>query len=156
MSEILQYVITSLFSLLAGGGIGSIFYFKQQRKLKDAEVKAAEASVKSEEITNLAASNDEWIKLYHESEEKCADLQNKLSELVNRLEEIHNAKKELWEKYSNSQVECSKKDLVINELNWYRCELNGCPYRKPPRKFGSQDFPKDGINPAENPDENYL
>ncbi len=51
MSEILQYVITSLFSLLAGGGIGSIFYFKQQKKLKEMEVKAAEASVKSDEIT---------------------------------------------------------------------------------------------------------
>ena len=142
MSEILQYVITSLFSLLAGGGIGSIFYFKQQKKLKEMEVKAAEANVKSDEITNLAASNDEWIKLYHESEEKCADLQTRYDTLVNRLEEVHNAKKELWEKYSNSQVECSKKDLVINELNWYKCEINGSPIENPPENSGLKIFLK--------------
>ena len=156
MSEILQYVITSLVTLLAGGGIGSIFFFRQQRKLKDLEVKAQEADVKSDEISNLSASNEEWIKLYDKVQAENDELKNRISEFVDKLEEVHNSKKELWERFSNCQMESSKKDLVINELNWYRCELNGCPYRKPPRKFGDQDFPKDALNPETHPDPECL
>ena len=61
-----------------------------------------------------------------------------------------------WDRYSDSRAECNKKDMVIAELNWYRCEVNGCPYRKPPRKFGDTDFPKDGVDPNEHPDPDYV
>ena len=56
MSEILSLIITGVLSALTTGGIGSIFYFKQNRKLKDAEVKAADADIKTVEISNLSSS----------------------------------------------------------------------------------------------------
>ena len=78
MSEILQLVITSLISIIGTGGIGSIFYFKLQKRAKEAEVKAVEVDVKTKEITNLSASNEEWIKLYN----NCLAEKEKLREVV--------------------------------------------------------------------------
>ena len=79
MSEILTYVITALITFITTGGFGSIFYFRLQKRMKLAEVKAAEVEVKSAEITNLSASNEEWIKLYH----NCLEEKNKLPLLRN-------------------------------------------------------------------------
>lgn len=145
MSEILQLVITSLISIIGTGGIGSIFYFKLQKRAKEAEVKAVEVDVKTKEITNLSASNEEWIKLYN----NCLAEKEKLREVVlimsNKITEGQKQKDSAWEKYSDCRTESNKKDLVISELNWYRCEVNGCPYRRPPRKYGEIDFPKDGV-----------
>lgn len=156
MSEILQYVITSVITFLTTGGIGSIFYFRLQKRMKLAEIKAAEVEVKSAEIANLSASNEEWIKLYSSCVEEKEKLENILSMATEKLEEAYKSKDLAWEQYSDCRLECAKKDLVISELNWYRCEVNGCPYRKPPRKYGDMDFPKNAINPIENPDPNVL
>ena len=145
MSEILQLVITSLISIIGTGGIGSIVYFKLQKRAKEAEVKAVEVDVKTKEITNLSASNEEWIKLYN----NCLAEKEKLREVVlimsDKITEVQKQKDSAWEKYSDCRTESNKKDLVISELNWYRCEVNGCPYRRPPRKYGEIDFPKDGV-----------
>lgn len=156
MSEILNEVITGVVTFLLTGGLGSIFYFKLQKRLKEAEVRAAEVEVKSAEITNLSASNEEWIKLYHNCLEEKTKLEEAMTTMSDRLDEAYKAKDLALDRYSDSRSECNKKDMVIAELNWYRCEVNGCPYRKPPRKFGEMDFPKDAINPVENPDPNYI
>lgn len=152
LSETLGYI----FTFISGGGLVGIFYWKLNKKLKALEVKAAEVDVKSAEISNLSASNEEWVKLYH----NCLEEKNKLEETVatmtDRLDEAYRAKDVALDRYSDSRTECNKKDMVIAELNWYRCEVNGCPYRKPPRKFGEMDFPKDAVNPIEHPDPDYI
>lgn len=163
-SEILlTYVIPNLITFLATGGLGSIFYFKLQKKLKQTEVKAAEVDVKShevevksQEINNLSASNEEWIKLYHNCVEEKTKLAEELANMTDKLDEVYRSKDVAWNRYSDTRSECNKKDMVIAELNWYRCEVNGCPYRRPPRKFGEMDFPKDAVDPTENPDPNYI
>lgn len=156
MSEILQYVITSLITFLTTSGIGSFLYFRLQKRLKLAEVKAAEVEVKSSEISNLSASNEEWIKLYNQSMEENHQLKEQLQAQVEKIDELYKSKDIAWERYSTARLECNKKDLVIKELTWYKCEINGCPYRKPPRQYGDMDFPKDAVNPVENPDPNVL
>lgn len=156
MSEILLQVLGYVFTFLGGGGLMSIFYFKLNKRLKAAEVKAAEVDVKTREITNLSASNEEWIKLYHNCFEEKTKLEGALADMTNKLEDVYRSKDAAWDRYSDSRSECNKKDMVIAELNWYRCEVNGCPYRKPPRKFGEMDFPKDAVNPVENPDPDYI
>ena len=156
MSEILQYVITSLITFLTTGGIGSILYFKLQKRLKIAEAEAAEVEVKSNEISNLSASNEEWIKLYNKSVEENNQLKEQIQHQNEKIDELYKSKDIAWERYSETKSECNKKDLVINEMNWYRCEINGCPYRKPPRNYGEMELPKDAINPVENPDPNVL
>ena len=163
MSELLTYVITSVVSMLCTGGLGSIIYFKQQKKLKAAEVRAAEVDiksheveVKSQEISNLSNSNAEWIRLYNETKEEKLRLEEQLAAATDKLDEIYKSKDMAWDRYSDSRAECNKKDMVIAELNWYRCEVNGCPYRKPPRKYGEMEFPKDAIDPIEHPDPEYI
>lgn len=160
MSEILQYVLTGLLTFLTTGGLGSIFYIKQSKKLKAAEVKAAELDVQAQKIENLSRTNDEWQKLYNSCLEDKRALEEKLAEGIKIVEEKNDeAQREkdmLWEKYLDCKQECSQKELYISELNWYRCEVNGCPYRRPPRKFGEMNFPKDAVNPEENPDPDVL
>lgn len=156
MSEILLQVLGYVFTFLTGGGLMSIFYFRLNKRLKAAEVKAAEVDVKTREISNLSASNEEWIKLYHNCMEEKTKLEGALADMTNKLDDVYRSKDAAWDRYSDSRSECNKKDMVIAELNWYRCEVNGCPYRKPPRKFGEMDFPKDAVNPIENPDPDYI
>lgn len=152
LSNLLGYILTFIF----GGGLMSIFYFRLNKRLKAAEVKAAEVDIKTREISNLSASNEEWIKLYNNCSEEKAKLEADIEKLSDRLDEIYKSKDAAWDRYSDSRSECNKKDMVIAELNWYRCEVNGCPYRRPPRKFGEMDFPADAVNPIENPDPDYV
>ena len=177
MSEILTYVITSLITFLTTGGIGSIFYFKLQKRTKEAEVrtkeaevrrneaeaKAAEVDIKTREINNLSssiqnlsASNEEWIRLYNNCQAEKEKLEKTLEETTKRFDEIYKTKENIYERYMDCKSDCNKKDMVINELNWYRCEVNGCPYRKPPRRYGEMDFPKDAVSPIEHPDPDYI
>lgn len=143
--EILQIILTGLLTFLTTGGIGSIFYFKQSKKLKDAEVTSAH-------IENEARTNEEWQKINAAKDEQITSLQNKINELEEsikqknmRIEELNNSKESAWEETSKCKIQSAKKDRIIAEINWYRCEVNGCPYRKPPRKYGTFDFPKDAV-----------
>ena len=76
--------------------------------------------------------------------------------MTDKLDEAYKMKDAAMDRYGDSRTECNKKDMVIAELNWYKCEVNGCRYRKPPRKYGEMDFPKDAINPIEHPDPEYI
>lgn len=156
MSDILQNVITAIITFLTTGGLGSILYFRLQKRAKAAEVKAAEAEVEANEISNLSASNEEWIKLYNDAKEENRQLKESVKEKDDKISELYASKDAAWEKYSDCRMECNQKELLVNELNWYRCEIDGCPYRKPPRRYGDMEFPKDGLNPLEHPDPNVL
>lgn len=153
MSEILQNIILPfLSSAILTGGIGSIFYIRQNRKLKEFEVKAAELENKNKEITNVSAVNEEWetfTKNIREENQTLRDEKHSQDEIINNLndkiEKLNLSREEAWEKYSDCRIECAKKDRIISELNWYRCEINNCPYRKPPRKFGDFDFPENAV-----------
>lgn len=143
--EILQIIITSLLTFVTTGGIGSFFYVKQQKKLKESEIKSAE-------IANESSTNAEWEKLCEKKdddierlEKKIELLEESIKEKDSKIEELNQSKENAWEDTSKAKIQSAKKDRIITELNWYRCEVNGCPYRKPPRKYGTFDFPKDGV-----------
>ena len=55
MSDILLQLLGYLGTFIGGGGLVGIFYFKLNKRLKVAEVKAAESDVKTKEIANLSA-----------------------------------------------------------------------------------------------------
>lgn len=145
MSEILQEIIPSVITVLITGGVGSIFYFRLNKKLKESEVKSAELDNKSKEISNLASIDSEWEKISNKLTEEKESLSNKVENLENKIEKLNRSKEHAWEEYSASRIECARKDRLISELNWYRCEINGCPYRKPPRKYGDSDFPENAV-----------
>ena len=148
--EILQMIITGLLTFMTTGGIGSFFYMKQQKKLKESEIKSAE-------IANEASTNTEWEKLCNKKDDSIQKLEDKIDELEEmikeknkKIEELNLSKENAWEETSKCKIQSAKKDRIISEINWYRCEVNGCPYRKPPRKYGTFDFPKDAIVIDEN------
>lgn len=152
MSEILSIVLTGVISILGTTGIGSIFFIRQNRRLKDAEVKAADIENLKAAVEAAASSNEEWQKLYNQALDEKAELKEENKALNEKLDKYQESKEDAWQKYSDCKILCEKKERKIADLEWYRCEINGCPYRKPPRKFGDLDFPGDGINPVENPD----
>lgn len=161
MSEILQEVIVGVLTCVTTGGLGSIFYLKQQKKLKEFEVKAAELENKNKEINNVASVNTEWEKIANklsaERTELIDDIHRQLEvikELQSKIDNANVSKDKAWEMYSNCRIDCAKKDRLISELNWYRCEINGCPYRKPPRKYGDFDFPENAVVKTDN-DKNF-
>jgi hypothetical protein len=156
MSDTLLQVLGYILTFVGGGGLMSIFYFRLNKRLKAAEVKSAEVDVKTKEIANLSASNEEWQKLYRNCFEEKTKLEEALADMTDKLDEVYRSKDVAWDRYSDCRAECSKKDMVIAELNWYRCEVNGCPYRKPPRRYGEMEFPKEAIDPTEHPDPNYV
>lgn len=145
MSELLREIVVGLVTFITTGGLGSIMYFKLQKRLKQAEVKAAE-------IDNFSSINAEWEKitnkLTNEREELVKELHDQaetIKELQDKIDSINTSKEAAWDECSKSKIECAIKDKLISELNWYRCEINGCPYRKPPRIYGEFEFPSDGV-----------
>ena len=156
MSDILLQLLGYFGTFIGGGGLVGIFYFKLNKRLKAAVVKSAEVDVKTKEIANLSASNEEWQKLYHNCFEEQIKLKETLASIGDKLGEAYEMKDAAMDRYGDCRTECNKKDMVIAELNWYKCEVNGCPYRRPPRKYGEMDFPKDAVNPLEHPNPDYI
>ena len=143
--EILQMIITGLLTFLTTGGIGSFLYIKQSKKLKESEVKAAE-------IQNESSTNEEWKKICEKKdddirrlEQKIENLEENIKEKDKKIEELNLSKENAWEETSKTKIQSAKKDRIISEINWYRCEVNGCPHRKPPHRYGTFDFPKDTV-----------
>ena len=156
MSDILQLVLTAVLSVLTTGGIGSIFFFRQNKKLKNAEVKSADLENLKRAVEATAASSEEWRKLYEKVLEEYEGSNKEIDRLNDKIELLHEAKENSWEEVTKYKVLCEKKEREIKEHEWYRCEINGCPYRRPPRVYGDMDFPKGGLSPVENPDPNVL
>ena len=134
MSEILTYVITSAITFLTTGGLASIIFFKQHKKLKESEVKAAEVDiksheveVKSQEINNLSASNEEWIKLYHNCVEEKTKLEEALANMTDKLDEVYRSKDIAWDRYSDSRAECNKKERMPLQASSKKVRRDGLP-----------------------------
>jgi len=111
--------ISTIFTMIVG--TGGILFYKQGKRLKAAEAAAAEKDVLRRDLENQKSTNDEWIRLYNETKTELLSSQTKVNELQNKLQK-------------SIEVEGHQR-LVINDLTWSRCIVNGCPNRVPPRNF---------------------
>lgn len=118
MIEIIA-IISTLFTLIVG--TGGILFYKQSKRLKAAEAAAAEKDVFKRDLENQKSTNDEWIRLYEETKEALEKAQSKMYELNTKLQKA-------------TELEGQQR-LVINNLTWSRCVVNGCAKRTPPRDF---------------------
>lgn len=118
MTEIIA-IISTLFTLVVG--TGGILFYKQSKRLKAAEAAAAEKDVLKLDLENQKSTNDEWIRLYEETKEALEKAQSKVNELNTKLQKA-------------TEIEGQQR-LVINDLTWSRCIVNGCTKRTPPRNF---------------------
>lgn len=118
MTEIIA-IISTLFTLIVG--TGGILFHKQSKRLKAAEAAAAEKDVLKRDLENQKSTNDEWIRLYEETKEALEKAQSKVNELNTKLQKA-------------TELEGQQR-LIINDLAWSRCIVNGCSKRTPPRNF---------------------
>ena len=118
MAEIIV-IISTLFTLIVG--TGGILFYKQSKRLKAAEAAAAEKDVLKRDLENQKSTNDEWIRLYEETKEALEKAQLKVNELNTKLQKA-------------TELEGQQR-LIINDLAWSRCMVNGCSKRMPPRNF---------------------
>lgn len=118
MTEIIV-IISTLFTLIVG--TGGILFYKQSKRLKSAEAAAAEKDVLKRDLENQKSTNDEWIRLYEETKEALEKAQLKVNELNTKLQKA-------------TELEGQQR-LIINDLAWSRCIVNGCSKRMPPRNF---------------------
>lgn len=132
ITEIIISLIGLLSTLLVGGGI---LFYKQNKKFKEAEasLKKAESNlmekdVLAKDLQNAKSTTEEWVKLYEEQKSYSKRLEEKLqvqNDEIKTKNRIINDYKELD----------TKQRLLITNLNWARCEVNGCEKRRPPRDF---------------------
>jgi hypothetical protein len=113
--EWISVIVSSIATLvgLVGGGVG-IFFWQENKALKQAEVKDQLVDVELKEA-------DEWHKLYNEQKEKCDAKSAENRELYNEIAQLKEDK--------------SKLKFKIQQLNWYKCCDNACDKRQPPRDF---------------------
>lgn len=118
MTEIIV-AISSIFTLIVGGG--GVLFYRQSKRLKAAEAAAAEKDVLKRDLENQKSTNDEWIRLYDETKTELINAQKRINDLTDKLQKA----KELE----------GHQRLIINDLTWSRCVVNGCTKRQPPRNF---------------------
>lgn len=120
----IENILQILTLLVSGGIVGQIAFFNS-RKRKEA------AAATKEEDDNVRAYADEWKELYeHEHAEHLEDrkvLNGKIDSLFGELSE---------QRAQMRRLKDEKNDLLLrtHELEWNRCEVNGCSRRRPPRK----------------------
>lgn len=116
-------IVSAICSIIGALGGGGIMYYKQTRRLKEAEVEAKQS--------------DEWKKLYEKSDAEASEKNKKIDELYAERQGMYN---KLIEKDSI----IARKDIEIERLKFTRCFVNGCKRRRPPREYEYYDE-KDNI-----------
>lgn len=126
ISSIVITIITGLFGLISGG---SILYYRQDRKLKEVEAKRQEAELVSAQKLARAERDErqsqEWKRLYDESKE---DSREKLEQIKALTDDRDNWRMEC----ANRDVLIVQKEMEIQRLTFYKCDLLECTNRRPP------------------------
>lgn len=120
--ELINVVISAISTLvgLAGGGVG-IYFWRESRELKRAEVR-------QKEIENELHQAD-W------ATERLKETESKVRELLTRIEELY---KRIGELKDENRVLESEKDnfkFLSQKMQWFRCDVNKCSKRQPPRNY---------------------
>lgn len=110
-----QIIIDIVFPLigLIGGGVG-VFYWKENKALKQKEVESAE-------IDNELKQADAWKSLFD-------DERKRTQEKSARMKALYAERDDLKERLNKSLFK-------VEQLCWYHCTVNGCPNRVPPHRF---------------------
>lgn len=100
-------IITALVSAISGGGIMSVFYFKENRRKKSLE--------------NDAMASEAWQKLFERTDKE--------------LDEAREDRKRLEEEIKQLRTKINELEIELSELRVNKCEVQGCANRKPPRSW---------------------
>ncbi len=127
MIEIFTSIILPILTVLFGGSsiISFILYRKQNKKLKDLEVKKEEIDTDSIYIDNLSKVNDEW----QEALTKCDEDKAYYRSLVKEKDEtIAKLNREMFKLQEEKQF----LELQNQQLEFSKCTRFNCVNRIPP------------------------
>lgn len=138
MVEIIVALIT-LAGTIVGGGI--IFY-KQNKKLKEmdvkyrnAEAKGLEAQTNGQVVNNENSAAEFWKKSSISLQDEVNDLRQQIKLKDNSIMEYVKYNRRLNDMIHDYEVMDTQKSSAIAYLEWCRCEINDCFRREPPRDY---------------------
>lgn len=121
-------IITSLIaSLIGGGGIGALFYRKENKRLKEAEIAA-------KEVENNKKVAEEWQHLAEGKQVRIDHLEDTVEKKDEKIDELYTEIGEL-------RALADKLSTENAVLKIYKCIKIGCADRQPP--FGTADVQLD-------------
>ena len=161
MYQILAYVLSGTTFM---GVIGSVAYYKQNRRLKEAEVKEKEVDVERAKIEARKSEIDLLFAQLERTERACEQKDKRLSELNEAINKHIDRRRELADRLSSSEIETNRVNMLLNEAKndvirlteerdfersradyaeMWRCEWNDCQDprgRKPPRNLAGLKY----------------
>ena len=120
--EIISLINTAAIPLLSG----ALFYNSRKRKA------AAEAS--QEEGKAIATAADGWQKLCEKRDEDVRRKEDEIKSKDAKIDSLYDKMNLLRDRISNIESKNHDIQMLNTELEWNRCEVNGCIKRRPPRK----------------------
>lgn len=119
-------IITSLIAaILSGGGIGALFYRKENKRMKEAEIEA-------KEVENDRKAADEWQAVAEGKQKRIDHLEATVAKKDEKIEELYATIGDLRERVDNLSTENAV-------LKIYKCVKIECGDRQPP--FGTAYAP---------------
>lgn len=127
-SEIILSFLTFIFG---GGGIfTTVLYFRQNKKIKEAEAKKAELEAKSNELQ----LGEYWNKALDECEEQREYYQKIIRDKDTYIIELNN-------KVNGLLTDNGELKLACQNGEYYKCSQR-CKFRQPPREIDMDCLPK--------------
>lgn len=120
--EIITLINTVAIPLLSG----ALFYSSRKRKA------AAEAS--QEEGKAIATAADGWQKLCEKRDEDVRGKEEEIKAKDSKIDSLYDKMSILRDRISDLESKTHDLQMLNTELEWNRCEVNGCTKRRPPRK----------------------
>lgn len=122
ITEIITLINTVAIPLLSG----ALFYSSRKRKA------AAEAS--QEEGKAIATAADGWQKLCEKRDEDVRGKEEEIKAKDSKIDSLYDKLNLLRDRISELESKSHDLQMLNAELEWNRCEVNGCTNRRPPRK----------------------
>ena len=104
---------------------GALFYNSRKRK---AAAVASQAEGKA-----IATSADGWRKLCEKRDDDVRKKEEEIKAKDNKIDSLYAKINALRDNISDLESRCHDLQMLSQELEWNKCEVNGCVRRKPPR-----------------------
>lgn len=119
MEDYLTIIVSAFCSIVSALGGGGIIYYRQTRRMKEADVDAKQS--------------EEWKKLYEKLDADSRAKDQKIDTLLAERQQMHN---QLVERDRTIAI----KEIQIERLKFARCDTTGCRRRRPPREYEAIDI----------------
>lgn len=104
---------------------GVIYYSSRKRK---------EAAIASQEESRaIATSADGWKKLCEKRDDDVRKKEDEVKSKDAKIDALYDKINTLRDNISMLETKCHDLKMLNAELEWNKCEVNGCANRKPPR-----------------------